>query len=215
MINKVFTILTRGKGSLRKCDPDLTLASLSPLMLALHSVLIPKNMEGLYRDLAAEQLIQCLRHSSKREWLKTFDPDSDYNHPLVFPRALSYSTDPSAPITLSNIGIASFVSYHAKLFFDFDTQAVLVSRKDNESVFRYELVGGVSKPLELTPELYFMVVNPPETGTLTSSLEVVMPYYRDLLSVVESLPAGVRDESNLAFTEQLAAAVVKLCEGCA
>lgn len=211
MINKVFSILTQGSSASRKTERQDTPSAKKRRVL---EALVPSNAGPLFRDLAAEQLVQCVRRSSLRGWLREFDPESLYDRPLTYPGVFSYQVAGGLDIEVNQIKPAlNRVEYNFDIALDYQTNTIYF-KGDSDLASAYTVVDGLSEPLNPVPCLAVVLKNPPTSGSATGALSCVAPFERTIIQALDDLPLSLRDSYNRSegILETVAALVRDICE---
>ena len=197
MYNKIFSILTRGKGTKRQVskvyEEDTSVQN-------IHKALVP-DTKGIFKDYAAEQLIQCVRSAYTAPVLRLFDPINRYEYPLSFPVVFSSS--------LNSLEDNITVSYREQdeYAIDIEQTTVMQINEDNNTItflrgdregetITYEYTDGLTEAIELSKWVTIHLKDVP-AGVHTVELSYKLPYTRTLLDVVNDLPisASSRYES--------------------
>jgi hypothetical protein len=203
MYNKIFSILTRGKGTKRKISKAY---QEDESIKAIHSVLIPDG-PAPFIDYAAEQIIQCIRSSYIRSSIDVFDPDNRYKYPLTFPVMFESSlSDLSDNITVSyNKRDEYAVNMEQDNYLKIDGSAKTVEfiRGDRQGeVMVYNETDGLSEPIVLNKWVSFNIKNL-STGPHYVTLSYKLPFTRSLLDIKNNLPVSVASRYEYAKYNQL------------
>lgn len=215
MYNKMFSILTRDKGSLRKTsgvyDKDIDIEQ-------VHKVLVP-DVDGVFKDYAAEQLIQCAMSSYTAPAVRVFDPLNKYDYPLSFPVLFSSS--------LNTLQDNITVSYRAQKKYAVDIEQTTIMRIDesnktiaflkgdrNGEVINYTYTDGLTEAIYINDWVTIHLKSLP-AGTHMVELSYKLPFTRTLLDVVNDLPISASSKYELVKYNQLpdyiAAIVMDVC----
>ena len=192
MYNKIFSILTREKGILRKVSksykPDDDVKN-------IQEALVPNNGISPFTDYAAEQIIQCIRGSYMAEAANRFDPVSRYDYPLSFPLIFEHSLNKlqdniivsyrDMPGYSVNMNRSNIMEINA------DTKTVVFINGDRQGeVQSYTVVDNVSDPIYLTDRVFFNISDL-ASGIHTVGLSYKLPFTRTLLDIQKEFPISV------------------------
>ena len=188
--NKIFSILTRGEGTLREISKVF---KKDENIAGIHSALVPEGSSP-FIDLAAEQLIQCLMSSYMTEAAGNFDPESRYNYPLSFPMVFESSLNALEDnIVISyrkTEGYNTVLENGANMVIYADAnQLTFTSGPRSGETVSYAVTGGLSDIIEIDSNIT-MHIKYPLTGTHTVNLSWKLPFNRTLLDIKKELPAS-------------------------
>jgi len=219
MYNKMFSILTREKGTLRGVSKGVYIEN--PDLKAIHNALVPNKDNTPFIDLAAEQLIQCVISSNMSKSMESFDPESLYRYPLEFPIVFEYH--------LSDIADNINVSYKEADTYNTVLEGsclVEINRNGNKITFKKgDRVGDVeyftyddnlSSPIVINKNITININNL-SSGIYETELNYKLPYNRNLLDILNDLPPSVHSRYEYASRSQLpdyiASIVMDTCMG--
>jgi len=192
MYNKLFSILTRGKGELRQVSKSY---KKNESVKNIHKALVPDNGLSPFTDYAAEQLIQCVRSSYMKEASELFDPVSKYQYPLSFPSIFEYSvSDMQDNIVVSYRNIPGYsVNMNASYIVEIDADLKKVSFMSGDrmgEVVSYSVTDGLSEPIKIVDRVFFSISDL-SSGTHTLTISYKLPFTRTLLDIISDLPISV------------------------
>ena len=215
-INRIFTVLTRGKGTLRRVFSTKNNYPKD----RLHEALVPAGIEGKYTDYAAEQLIQNLIRSRFASEVEALDPLSMYVRQLEFPTDFSYimrgiPEDKVEIIYKKQNQPPTVISRSAVLQIKADELSArfLAGDRSGEDI-SYTVSGNLSSDIELNNGLSLRLKYP-LSGMYNITLDYVFPYRRSLVDINNGLPplhGPYADYSSLSMPDKLAGLTFELCK---
>lgn len=188
--NKIFSILTREKGSLREVS---RVFDKKEDMVGIHSALVPEGSSP-FIDYAAEQLIQCLIRSYMTDAANEFDPLSRYNYPLSFPIIFESSLDAlNDNIVVSyrkTEGYNTLLENKADMIIYSDSnQLSFTSGPRSGETVTYTVENDLSSIIEIDDNVTIHIKYP-LTGAHPVSLSWKLPFNRTLLDIKRELPVS-------------------------
>jgi len=190
-INKAFTILTRKQGTLRHVSDCF---QEEHLLKSIHNALVPANGTSPFIDYAAEQLIQCVRHSSVKTQLDLFDEQSKYQYPLAFPSLFEYSMigDISTSITVSYMSEGDYnkdLEQSCNMEIDADAKIITFTGGNKAGTSEaFTVTDNLSSVINISDKVAIRI-RYPMTGSHSVELNYILPFTRTLLDIKNELPA--------------------------